>query len=91
MADRVGFIGLGTMGMPMAANLAKGGVPLVVYDASPAALAAAAKLPGAIAAGVASRTWRRRRRSSSPACPTTRSCARSTWGRAASRRRARRA
>jgi len=47
MADRVGFIGLGTMGMPMATNLAKGGVPLVVYDASPAALAAAAKLPGA--------------------------------------------
>lgn len=51
MVDRVGFIGLGTMGMPMAANLAKGGVPLVVHDASPAALAAAAKLPGAIAAG----------------------------------------
>ena len=50
MADRVGFIGLGTMGMPMATNLAKGGVPLVVHDASPAALAAAAKLPGAIAA-----------------------------------------
>ncbi|HYS22148.1 MAG TPA: NAD(P)-binding domain-containing protein, partial [Gemmatimonadales bacterium] len=51
MADRVGFIGLGTMGMPMATNLAKGGVPLVVHDASPAALTAAAKLPGAIAAG----------------------------------------
>ena len=51
MADRVGFIGLGTMGMPMATNLAKGGVPLVVHDASPGALAAAAKLPGALAAG----------------------------------------
>jgi 3-hydroxyisobutyrate dehydrogenase-like beta-hydroxyacid dehydrogenase len=51
MADRVGFVGLGTMGMPMATNLAKGGVPLVVHDASPAALTAAAKLPGAIAAG----------------------------------------
>jgi len=50
MADRVGFIGLGTMGMPMATNLAKGGVPLVAHDASPAALAAAAKLPGARAA-----------------------------------------
>jgi 3-hydroxyisobutyrate dehydrogenase-like beta-hydroxyacid dehydrogenase len=50
MADRVGFIGLGTMGMPMAANLAKGGVPLVVHDASPGALAAAANLPGAVAA-----------------------------------------
>jgi 3-hydroxyisobutyrate dehydrogenase len=51
MSDRVGFIGLGTMGMPMATNLAKRGVPLVAHDASPAALAAAAKLPGAIAAG----------------------------------------
>ena len=51
MANRVGFIGLGTMGMPMATNLAKGGVPLVVHDASPSALAAAAKLPGVIAAG----------------------------------------
>jgi 3-hydroxyisobutyrate dehydrogenase-like beta-hydroxyacid dehydrogenase len=51
MADRVGFIGLGTMGMPMATNLAKGGVPLVAHDASPAAREAAAKLPGAIAAG----------------------------------------
>ena len=34
MRDRVGFIGLGTMGMPMAANLAKAGVALVVYDTS---------------------------------------------------------
>ena len=51
MTDRVGFIGLGTMGMPMATNLAKGGVSLVVHDASPTALAAAAKLPGAVAAG----------------------------------------
>jgi 3-hydroxyisobutyrate dehydrogenase-like beta-hydroxyacid dehydrogenase len=50
MADRVGFIGLGTMGLPMATNLARGGVPLLVYDASPAALAAGAKLPGASAA-----------------------------------------
>jgi 3-hydroxyisobutyrate dehydrogenase len=39
MADAVGFIGLGTMGGPMAANLAKAGVPLVVYDASAAAAA----------------------------------------------------
>ena len=46
MRDRVGFIGLGTMGMPMAANLAKAGVALVVYDTSAAAAAAAAKLPG---------------------------------------------
>ena len=46
MPDAVGFIGLGTMGGPMAANLAKAGVPLVVYDASAAAAAAAATQPG---------------------------------------------
>jgi 3-hydroxyisobutyrate dehydrogenase len=46
MRDRIGFIGLGTMGMPMAANLAKAGVALVVYDASAAAAAEAATLPG---------------------------------------------
>ena len=46
MPDAVGFIGLGTMGGPMAANLAKAGVPLVVYDASAAAAATAAKRPG---------------------------------------------
>jgi 3-hydroxyisobutyrate dehydrogenase-like beta-hydroxyacid dehydrogenase len=34
----------------MATNLAKGGVPLMVHDASRAALAAAARLPGAMAA-----------------------------------------
>jgi 3-hydroxyisobutyrate dehydrogenase len=45
MPETVGFIGLGTMGGPMAANLAKAGVPLVVYDASAAAAAAAAKHP----------------------------------------------
>jgi 3-hydroxyisobutyrate dehydrogenase len=46
MPDAVGFIGLGTMGGPMAANLAKAGVPLVVYDASAAAATAAGKQPG---------------------------------------------
>jgi 3-hydroxyisobutyrate dehydrogenase len=51
MPDSVGFIGLGTMGGPMAANLAKAGVPLVVHDASPAALADATKHPGVTAAG----------------------------------------
>src|SRR5437867_12353381 len=44
--DTVGFIGLGTMGMPMATNLAKAGVPLVVHDATPVAAAAAATVPG---------------------------------------------
>jgi 3-hydroxyisobutyrate dehydrogenase-like beta-hydroxyacid dehydrogenase len=54
MSERVGFIGLGTMGLPMATNLAKGGVTVVAYDASPAAQAAAARLPGAtVAASVA--------------------------------------
>ena len=51
MADSVGFIGLGTMGGPMAANLAKAGVPLVVYDANPAAAAAAARQVGVTVAG----------------------------------------
>jgi 3-hydroxyisobutyrate dehydrogenase len=46
MAEAVGFIGLGTMGGPMAANLAKAGVPLVVYDASAAAATAAAQQSG---------------------------------------------
>jgi 3-hydroxyisobutyrate dehydrogenase-like beta-hydroxyacid dehydrogenase len=46
MAEHVGFVGLGTMGGPMAANLARAGVPLVVHDASPPARAAAARLPG---------------------------------------------
>ena len=51
MPDTVGFIGLGTMGGPMAANLAKAGVPLIVYDANPAAAAAAARQAGVTAVG----------------------------------------
>jgi 3-hydroxyisobutyrate dehydrogenase len=35
---KVGFIGLGRMGQGMARNLAKAGVPLRVYDSSPAAV-----------------------------------------------------
>jgi len=50
MSEQVGFIGLGTMGMPMATNLAKAGVALVVHDASAKAMADAARLPGATAA-----------------------------------------
>src|SRR4030095_14807696 len=46
MNETVGFIGLGTMGMPMVSNLAKGGVQLVVHDVSAAARAAAGKLAG---------------------------------------------
>jgi 3-hydroxyisobutyrate dehydrogenase-like beta-hydroxyacid dehydrogenase len=40
MTERVGFIGLGTMGGPMATNLVKAGVPLVVHDTNPAAATA---------------------------------------------------
>ena len=35
-ADRVGFIGLGVMGEPMALNLAHAGTPLVVWNRTPA-------------------------------------------------------
>jgi 3-hydroxyisobutyrate dehydrogenase-like beta-hydroxyacid dehydrogenase len=47
----VGFIGLGTMGGPMAANLTRAGVPLVVFDASAAATAAVAKHSGVTVVG----------------------------------------
>ena len=39
-ALRAGFIGIGTMGGPMAANLVKGGVELTVYDSNAAQVAA---------------------------------------------------
>ena len=32
--DRVGFVGLGNMGRPMAANVAKGGYDMIVFDAA---------------------------------------------------------
>lgn len=34
--DRIGFIGLGNMGRPMASNLVRKGFPLVVFDVNPA-------------------------------------------------------
>jgi 3-hydroxyisobutyrate dehydrogenase-like beta-hydroxyacid dehydrogenase len=46
MNNTVGFIGLGTMGMPMAANLAKAGISLVVHDANAAAATQAGTLAG---------------------------------------------
>ena len=46
----VGFIGTGTMGQPMVANLLKKDFAVLAYDVVPAALAAAVKL-GATAAG----------------------------------------
>lgn len=51
MSDRVGFIGVGTMGGPMVTNLARAGVPLIVHDAKASATAALAALPGVAVAG----------------------------------------
>jgi 4-hydroxybutyrate dehydrogenase/sulfolactaldehyde 3-reductase len=48
--DRIGFIGLGRMGRPMASNLARKGFQLVVYDVSPEGVKALTDL-GAKAAG----------------------------------------
>ena len=39
MSARVGFIGLGKMGQPMASNLAGKGFPLLVFDVDSAAIA----------------------------------------------------
>jgi 3-hydroxyisobutyrate dehydrogenase-like beta-hydroxyacid dehydrogenase len=36
MSGKTGFIGLGAMGEPMALNMIKAGIPLVVYDINPA-------------------------------------------------------
>ena len=36
MSGKTGFIGLGAMGGPMALNMIKAGIPLVVYDIDPA-------------------------------------------------------
>ena len=44
MSERVGFIGLGAMGLPMVTNLAKAGFTLMVHDMSPAATAAARRI-----------------------------------------------
>jgi 3-hydroxyisobutyrate dehydrogenase len=43
----IGFIGIGNMGRPMAANLVKGGFAVVAYDADPARAAQFAKDAGA--------------------------------------------
>ncbi len=50
MAETVGFIGLGTMGRPMALNVRKHGHPMVVFDVIEAALATLIEA-GARAAG----------------------------------------
>ena len=50
---RIGFIGLGNMGGPMAANLVRAGHQVTGYDMNPAALAALAAAGGAVAASAA--------------------------------------
>jgi 3-hydroxyisobutyrate dehydrogenase-like beta-hydroxyacid dehydrogenase len=52
---KVGFIGTGTMGQPMLANLVKKGFRAIAYDTAPAALDAAVRL-GAERAGSAAET-----------------------------------
>lgn len=47
---RIGFIGLGKMGLPMSKNILKGGFPLTVYDLLPEPVRELAKL-GAVGAG----------------------------------------
>lgn len=49
----VGFIGLGSMGQPMALNLAKAGTPLVVWNRSPAKGGVLAEAGAAVAADAA--------------------------------------
>ena len=47
ISGKIGFIGIGAMGTPMAGNLVKAGYKLVIYDADPKralALAAAHKV-----------------------------------------------
>ena len=50
MDERVGFIGLGTMGFPMVRNLSSAGARVVAYDLHPETTARAAELPGVEAA-----------------------------------------
>lgn len=51
MAETVGFIGLGTMGFPMVTNLAKAGIPMVVFDSNSTVMDRARDLKGVTAAG----------------------------------------
>lgn len=52
MPERIGFVGVGTMGKPMATNLLKAGYPLSVFDVNPAAVEELGRL-GAEPAGSA--------------------------------------
>jgi 4-hydroxybutyrate dehydrogenase / sulfolactaldehyde 3-reductase len=53
MTGRIGFIGLGRMGRPMASNLQRKGFPLVVFDINPAPIADLERLGACGAAGSA--------------------------------------
>ncbi len=50
---RIGFIGVGTMGLPMAANLVKKGFTVTAFDVNPAAVTAATGVGSAAAASAA--------------------------------------
>ena len=56
MADRIGFIGLGAMGGPMAANLARKGHDMTVYDTDIAKTVPLAELGASVAGSVAELT-----------------------------------
>jgi 3-hydroxyisobutyrate dehydrogenase-like beta-hydroxyacid dehydrogenase len=51
VGNKIGFIGLGTMGRPMATNLARAGVELAVFDANPAVVQAVRAIEGVQPAG----------------------------------------
>jgi 4-hydroxybutyrate dehydrogenase / sulfolactaldehyde 3-reductase len=53
MTGRIGFIGLGRMGRPMASNLQRKGFPLVVFDINPAPIGDLVQLGACAAAGPA--------------------------------------
>src|SRR5215470_13954510 len=50
MAARIGFIGLGTMGKPMAANLVRAGFDVTVHDVAPEPVAELARAGARVAA-----------------------------------------
>ena len=51
MSGPIGFVGLGVMGGPMAANLAAAGLPVTVFDVDAGACARLSGRPGVVVAG----------------------------------------
>ena len=77
--QRIGFIGLGNMGAPMAGHLAAAGFQVMAADANPARWSASAARcrasgPHRLRTWVAPAAW------SSPCCPTVRPCGRCCSG-----------